>query len=450
MNTGILASIKDITPVFLYSVFFIVFMLSLAGKIRAGLLFLTLLFPLQNVVDKLQQFPFGKDLNDLVLIAMILGCLFNYFFKRQKLLEKSNFNFLLFCMIAYTYFSLWQGSAFLGLPAPLSADDIRVQAWKNYIVFPLMFFLTANNIKNIKQVRTMLLCMIFTMFIMNYYTTNQIGFGSGLASRGKFTGTFEYLGVNEAAAFYATYTFVLVGIFLTIKEKIARLMLLGIILPNVYCILFMFSRGAYVATLIGACFISLLKKKILLVPLLVLLLFWQALLPTQVLERIYQTKTEEGELDKSAQLRIDMWKQSMELFKQNPIFGAGYYTISYFGFELGDTHNIFVKFLAEQGLIGTGILLMIFLLAFRAGWKLYRKAEDKLLKGLGMGFCACVIAMLAVNFFGDRWTHTPLGAYFWIFLGLVEAGNNIAYSEQRLANSKNKARKSKNELIKSL
>jgi len=443
MNTGIIAAIKNLAPLPLYLAVVIVAFASLFGKTRWGLFLWAFLFPLQNIIEKLHQFPLGKDLNDITLIAILLGWVFLSLSKQERFIQPSALNKLLIFMAIYTYFSLWQGSSFLGLPAPIDISDVRVQAWKNYMIFPLLFFITANNIKNEKQLKWLLIVMVLSMFLMNYYTVNQLRWRGSIESRARFQGTFSYLGPNEVAAFYATYTFVLAGIFLFIKEKLMRIFLLGAILPNIYCILFLFSRGAYLATLVGSSFLSFFKNKALFILFIILAFSWQAILPSQVIERINQTKTESGELDPSAQKRLIMWNQSVELFKQNPITGAGFYTIPYFGFELGDTHNIFVKVAAEQGIIGLGILLLIFFFSLRSGWRLYKKAKSNLLRGLGLGFCACVVAVMVGNFFGDRWTHTPLGAYYWIFLGLVESGNIITRQQlQQNQNAKNKTKNS--------
>jgi len=408
----------------------IVVILSLMGKIHLSLLFLIPLFPLQNVIERFHQFPFGKDFVDIILIAMILGWILRSVSKKEKMFEPTPFNKILFVMAIFTYILLWKGSFYLGFPAPISASDVRVQNWKNYMIFPLLYFITVNNIKNIKQIKWLILAMVLSMFIMDYYTGNQIRWMPGITSRGKVIGTFVWLGPNELAAFYTTYTFVLLGIFLCYKISILRLLFTIVIILNMYCVLFLYSRGAYIAILAGLIFISFVKNKKLIIPLVFLLFFWQVFLPPTVVERINQTRTEEGTLDASSEHRIKMWQESIELFKENPIIGAGFNIFPYLGYELGDTHNIFVKILAEQGIIGMVIFLLLLWLALKSGWQLYKKADDAFLKGLGLGFTACVIATMVTNIFGDRWTYLQLGAYFWVFLGLVARGNIIVQQQQ--------------------
>jgi O-antigen ligase len=208
--------------------------------------------------------------------------------------------------------------------------------------------------------------------------------------------------------------------------------LLGVlILAGLYITLFLYSRGAYISILVGLLTISILEKKIFIVPLIVLIMFWQALLPRTVVERINQTQTEEGVLDSSSQRRLELWKESIDLFKNNVFTGVGFNVVAYLGLAGGfqDTHNIYLKVLAEQGIIGMVIFLIFFWLALRSGWCLYRTADDMFLKGLGLGFVACVISTMTSNMFGDRWTYLQLGVYFWVFLALVVKGNMLVMQE---------------------
>jgi len=404
--------------------------ISLVGQIHLGLLFLVPILPLQNVIEKFHQFPYGNDFVDIILIAMMFGWAFSAVSKNKRIIEHSPFNKIIFIMVVYTYFSLWRGSSFLGLPAPLSAADPRLQNWKNYMLFPLLFLITFNNIRTLKQIKWLIVAMVFSMFIMDYYTGNQIKWMPSLVSREKIEGTFVWTGVNAVAAFYASYTFVLLGIIIFDRAKIRRFLFMLAILFNTYCVLFLYSRGAYAAILAGLLFICLFHKKVFLIPLLLLLFYWQTILPPKVVERINQTKTEEGTLDSSAQNRLDMWKLSLDYFKKNSVIGVGFNTIPYLGLPLEDTHNIYIKVLTEQGSIGIVILLLLFFIAIKNSWKLYKSAQNGFLKGLGLGFTTCIIATIVTNLFGDRWTYLQLSAYFWVFLGLVVRGNLIVQEQQ--------------------
>jgi len=412
----------------------IVFFLSLTGKVKYGLLFLIPLIPLQNIFLRLQVFPLGKDFNDILLIGMIVGWVIYEISQKRPFFDSSPYNKVLFVYIIFTYIVLWHGSSFLGLPAPLNPTDPRLQNWKNYMSFPLLFLLVFNNIRDIKGIKRLFIFMCFSMFIMDYYTMNQIRWIGSWFSRTKLNGTFVWLGPNEVAAFYASYTMVLFGVFLFIKEKRWKIALGILILLNLYCDLFLFSRGAYAATLMGFLLISIVRQKKLIIPIVLVLIFWQTVLPEQVVDRIKYTK-QSGKLDASAANRLTYWQESIKYFKESPLIGTGFNTFIYMGLKR-DAHNLFLRTLAEQGIIGLGFLLWIMILAFRRGWRLYKTAQNNFLKGLGLGFSACVIAVMVGNFFGDRWTYLQLGAYFWVYLGMVERANTIVVEKVNILKTK--------------
>ena len=142
------------------------------------------------------------------------------------------------------------------------------------------------------------------------------------------------------------------------------------------------------------------------------------------------TKNDEGELEESAAIRIVLWNEAMNMFRESPIIGKGFNTFqfTYKDRVWKDTHNFYIKMLVELGILGVGAFLFLLYKTFLTGWKLYKEADDRFLKGLGLGFSACVISTAITNAFGDRWSYLSLGSYFWIFLGIVTCArvNNMA------------------------
>lgn len=428
----------------LYLILIILFVLFLLkGNINISILFLVPFFPLRNVLEKFSNFPLGKDFIDLVLLSIILGWVIKSTINKDKILINTPFNTVIFLIIFYTYFSLWRGSFYLGLPLPISFSDIRLQNWKNFIIFPLLYLITVNNIKNVKEIKWLIIFISLSMLIVNYYTLNQIRWITDIASRIKIKGTFVHLGPNELAAFFTTYTFIILGILFFNIEKILKFLFSLVVFLNSICILFLYSRGAYIAFLICMSILAFIKKRVLLIILIFFLFFWKDILPYKVVERIEQTKTEDETLDASSQTRIDIWKKSIEYFKSNPIIGMGFSTVYFLELanNLHDTHNIYLKILVEQGIIGFIFFLLFIFLSLKNGIILYKNADDQFLKGLGFGFTISVVSLLILNFFGDRWTYHQVGAYFWVILGLVVRANIIVSEEKEKFNQLNIAEK---------
>jgi O-antigen ligase len=202
---------------------------------------------------------------------------------------------------------------------------------------------------------------------------------------------------------------------------------------NSYSLIYSFSRGSYIGFLVGVLFIgSFRSRKILLPLLIVFLIFWKSLVPLSVVERVEGTFVEQGarsdiitvgELNLETAGRTELWDKALDYFFENPLFGTGYNTYNILAGR--DTHNSYLKFMAEQGIVGLFIYLWLYFLAFKSGWRLYRQADEELAKALGFGFMSAVVGSIALNFFGDRWTYLQLGGLYWILWALVDQENSL-------------------------
>jgi O-antigen ligase len=354
----------------------------------------------------------------------------------SKISEKSSINSIAVVTVVYMLFSLLRGSFYLFGGFNFDVHDIRVQDWKNFSLMPLLFFLNFKNTVNKNDIWTIFGVMCCAMFFSDYYTFNQIREHPALIGREQIKGTFQFLGPNEVAAFFNECTIVLMSVFYALKKGRNKWLLLILILANLYCITFLYSRGAYAGLTIGMLVLFFFKDKKLLIPLFLVLLLWQSVLPQNVVDRIKETKTETGQLDESSQRRIDIWQQALGYFKTSPIVGIGFGSFRHLGLDLGDTHNIYIKILTEQGLIGIIIFLITIFCFMKEGWQLYQKGDDDLSKALGLGFFCCVCVMMVNNCFGDRWSYLEPNAYLWIFAGLVARLNVISQNIQPIQKEK--------------
>lgn len=121
--------------------------------------------------------------------------------------------------------------------------------------------------------------------------------------------------------------------------------------------------------------------------------------------------------------RIEYWLYALALFASNPLFGIGWlgfrynsgallYTSTHEGFaQVGyvDAHNVYVQLLSETGIIGTVIVISVFIVFLRSTIALYKKHKNDLTepqqRALAVSFCFqvfCLIYGLTGNFFYDR------------------------------------------------
>jgi O-antigen ligase len=430
-------------PLMLYILFWSACIFSIFLRPLYGYFFLLALIPNQILIDRMERYPYGKDIFDILYIAIILGIVLrrNSNGKRESIREssdeeetsKSEKNILdkkIWLLIPITYSGLWVGCIKFGLPYPIGMENPQFVMWKNFIMLPLLYYLSlksifGDNARN--NIRLAVAIMLTTIFLISWKYYNDIKYldlSHYSDEKRNIGNTFSYLGPNEFAAFHAQMAVLSLGIAICLEKGWPKFFAYLVSFLELYPILFLFSRGGYFAVLLGYTFLGILKKRLILVLVLMVVVFYRFFLPDAVVERIEMTKSEDN-VDPSVLSRIKLWKSALMEIKHNPITGTGFGTTRLLGFRTSrentrnDIHNGFLEILLEQGIIGLGLFLYIFFLAIKVGVKLFLSSADPFFRGLGLGFVAMTIAALAANIFGDRWSYLNVMGYWWATLGLV-------------------------------
>ena len=157
-----------------------------------------------------------------------------------------------------------------------------------------------------------------------------------------------------------------------------------------------FSRGAYLA--LGAIAIVMCMANIRrLVPILTVLCSVVLLLPDTVYERL---STLGNAADVAILERFELWGIAMQLFVKAPLFGHGagvssaMEALSAAGYNAPHMHNVLLQMLAEGGVVGLILLLLVLWKLFRTGFELIIHAPKTRMHGAAIlafaaGFCVC-------------------------------------------------------------
>jgi O-antigen ligase len=238
-------------------------------------------------------------------------------------------------------------------------------------------------------------------------------------------------GSNQTAAFLAQFAMFFWGFAQFVKQKKIKLFGYLLVAATLFATMYTFSRGGYLAVLCGVFVLGLLKDRKLLLILGVFLLTWQTVVPAPVRERVTMTKDSNGQLEASAQERVDLWQNAEKSILHSPIVGTGFATFQmgeHVG-DLKDTHNWYVKVLVETGIIGFIIAIILLQQLLATSYRLFKRATDPLYQGLGLGLllatCACIVA----NCFGDRWTYLEITGLLWVLAGAAIRATHLTESE---------------------
>ncbi|MEA3335525.1 MAG: O-antigen ligase family protein [Chloroflexota bacterium] len=221
----------------------------------------------------------------------------------------------------------------------------------------------------------------------------------------------------------------------------SRPLLFALMLAAVVALVLTFIRGAWIAMVASLLVLGLLEKKARFRQLLfsIPLVAGVALVAfAPLLNRVTQV----SESDSTLFGRLDVWRFATEWITSNPLSLLGglgmkafenYYILQagpasgglYWRrekFLVGNRpHNEILGFMLDVGLIGTLAFIATLVVLVIVGFRVYRKAPDRMLRLLGLAFLISTVGMF-VGAMGDNVFSQPtVAVYFWIMAGLVMA-----------------------------
>lgn len=411
MGTGI----GHYIPLVCYLATWVMAIRALAGKPLHTLYFTILLLPYRTMRDHFLDYPLGGNALTILVASIIIGALI-----QGKKLPKSSL-FLIWAIFAiYLYFSMWFGVILGNAPPPLWLNDINFITWKDYMLIPLVFVAASLVIEDRKSVRTVILVAALSLLAIDR--------SSLMSSLSRSWGTFDenkrdggplgFAGANGLAAFLAQFCMFFWGFMQFVKTKKYKILGYALVATTAFATMYTFSRASYIAIIMGALVLGILKDRKLLPVIALFLVTWQAVVPKAVTERVNMTHNANGKLEASADERIRLWEAAKSSFLSDPIAGVGYatYQMNAHTDNLRDTHNWYVKVLVETGLIGMVIALALIQQMLALGYRLFKHGHDPLYRGLGLGLFLCTLSTAILNFFGDRWTYLEISGLLWVLI----------------------------------
>jgi O-antigen ligase len=130
--------------------------------------------------------------------------------------------------------------------------------------------------------------------------------------------------------------------------------------------------------------------------------------------------------------RIAQWTFLLQSWQQSPILGYGLATSPYLSLFAGYyAHNDYVRFLAEGGIIGFSLFLMLLGMQLIRLIQLLRSSEPGSPRQNLCSIMICIFVAIVVGMSTDNiWNHTTLFFYWWLILAVLGWNweNNYDYS----------------------
>jgi O-antigen ligase len=289
-----------------------------------------------------------------------------------------------------------------------------------YVEYFIVFFMVANHVKNIDQIKRFVFCLFLTCFIVSIIGFLQIPSGQRVSA--PFEG--EIGEPNTLGGYLLFIGAIATGLLLKTKDPKTKKVLALLIVCIIPSFLFTQSRTSYLA-LIPVVFVFSLftrRKMIIVGALIVSLLMSPLFLPSVVNKRISHTFNQPEEsgqmvignirLDTSTSARLISWRNGVKAWTKHPVIGYGVT-----GYSFVDAQ--FLRVLVETG--ATGLLAFIYLLysIFKLAIKNLRNLETPYFKGLSIGFLAGYIGLLVHTLGANTFIIVRIMEPFWFFVGIM-------------------------------
>jgi putative inorganic carbon (hco3(-)) transporter len=401
--------------------------LSLTGRPLLGLYYLIPFVPYRTLRDHFLDYPLGNSVLTILVFAVIIGALI-----QGKRLPKSKLYVVWLVIGVYLYISMWYGAALGNGPPPLWITDVNFATWKDYIFIPLIFVATGLVVEDRKAVRTLvIITAISLLFIDRSCLLESMSRSWGNFDENKRGGGPLGYGSNQTAAFLAQFAMFFWGVAQFLKRKMYKIVCYGLVATTIFAIMYTFSRGAYAAIVVSVLVLAVVKDRKLLVLSAVFLLTWEAIVPTAVRQRVDMTESSSGQLDASANERVKLWNAAEASILSNPMLGTGYatYQMESHVDNLRDTHNWYVKVWVETGIVGLIMVIVLLQQMIAVAYRLFKRAEDPLYQGLGLGLLLAICASLVANCFGDRWTYLEITGMLWALVSAAIRATELTETE---------------------
>ncbi len=200
-----------------------------------------------------------------------------------------------------------------------------------------------------------------------------------------------------------------------------------------FCMVLTYSRGAWLGLAVSILIILTLSKE---KPYILSIIGVTLILTLPEMDAVL-SRMDPGILsdDSSNTYRHYLWSTAVNIFKENPVLGAGLGSYGFYlpshstaaGYLVSHAHNIYLQILAETGLVGFIAFFGYILGTMYISFKLYRYSSCQQTRSLALGTMASIVGLL-IHGSVDATLYLPqLSIFLWITAGVVRNAADFEY-----------------------
>lgn len=307
-----------------------------------------------------------------------------------------------------------------------------------YTVFLLAYFLCANLIRTKAWLNKCLYGMTASLFVVSAYGIVQYIFGFGSSAwhdeemfsdiSGRVVSTFE--NPNVLAEYLIMLIPLAFALIIVSEKRDLRAASAVAFASSVVCLVFTWSRGAWLGFLFGIAVLLLTySKKILALAFaaLAFIPFLPFVLPDSIINRFSSI----GNIaDSSTSYRVNIWSGVVRMLSDHwftgigtglPAFSEVYPKYSLSGIESAPhAHNLFLQIVTEHGIVAFAVFIIVILLYVQSVFT-FNKYETRKTKLAAIALMCGILAVLVQGMTDYIWYNYRVYLIFWMIVGITTA-----------------------------
>jgi O-antigen ligase len=401
---------------------------------RIGLFMLPVLTPFLGWLPRI-PIPGVNTLN-ILLFSVFFSWAVTRAFHREPVFRNTRLGLIVLAMVALAALSIVRGSAFPTGYA-YSGGVSTLELTRSVMTFAI-YFITLSMARGPADRRKLAAAIVLGLLLETAVTILYGRSGRGARATGSFGQS------NDLGTYLAIFTAFSAALIVGVRSLWAKLALWVAVFGGIFGVVLSVSRGAIVALVVALAFVALRSSRFMTLILVAAAISSPLWAPDYLKQRMTGTQVavegaDQTELEGSAQMRIDTWRAVWKVVSEHPLEGVGFTGLAYvlpetgeaMGVEVKDSaHNTFLRFLAEMGILG----LVLFLLVLWKCWSLamdgMRHASTRFDRQLSLGLAAATLGLAVSCAFGDRFFNILITGCFWLLCALV---NDLVIEQGRRA-----------------
>ncbi|MHB1393731.1 MAG: O-antigen ligase family protein [Clostridia bacterium] len=300
-----------------------------------------------------------------------------------------------------------------------------------HIAYILFYFILVNTIKTRQQLYTIVALLVLSTTVTSLYGLYQLKTVGATSEAWVDTTLFEDIKARVGSTFenpnvLGEYLVMIIPLAAAMlwgqKSWLSRLLTLGLTAIMLVCLVYTYSRGAYIGLMLAFALFAVLRDKRFVILGIIGLLMLPFVLPPSVINRF----TSIGNLtDTSSSYRISVWLGSLKLAKDYWPSGIGLglepFKLIYPKYSLNaayahHSHNIYIQLLIEMGISGFLMFAAMIVVYYKTLLAGFYRTKDRFTSTFMIAIASGMAGYLAQGIVENIWYNNRVLLTFWVML----------------------------------